>query len=92
MYIECPNCEECFDVEPDLECGSEDLEDECPKCGKEFVYDMEFEPIAENVREMPECRMRNHVYGEKVDRGPCFKSRCVYCDKTKYDYKDDLEG
>jgi len=36
--------------------------------------------------------MRNHVYGEKVDRGPCFKSRCVYCDKTKYDYKDDLEG
>ena len=92
MDIECPNCEESFDVEPGIDCGSENIEDKCPDCEKEFLYNVYYWPVPENVREMPECRMKNHVYGEKEDRGHYFKSKCMYCGKKKRDYKDSIEG
>ena len=42
--LECPYCEANCGYAYDLE-GTEDIEHECDKCGKTFLFDVEYDPV-----------------------------------------------
>jgi hypothetical protein len=77
MNLECPYCEADCGQPDEVYPGMADEEEECPKCGKSFLYDCEYEPLY-YARKTPCLNGEPHDYRPIPYSDPPWR-RCEAC-------------
>jgi endogenous inhibitor of DNA gyrase (YacG/DUF329 family) len=82
MTLECPYCEKEVEPDDDLREPNENIERECPNCGKTFLYQIEYFPsytsrIVPCLNGEPHNYQEIRGFPEEYYRN---RRRCTYCD------------